>query len=112
MRAVKADLATPLREGVERVAEEEGPRWAKRRVLARRGRVGEKGRAVSRTQPTLRVCVSRERERARKCDEVGGRDDLFAPGARALRRASLDGRSRDHPCHQPVCRMMRKWRER
>jgi len=29
MRAVKADLATPLREGVERVAEEEGPRLGK-----------------------------------------------------------------------------------
>ncbi len=45
-RGKKDDLATPLRESIERVAEEEGPRLGKRRVLARPGRVGEKVAAV------------------------------------------------------------------
>src|SRR6267143_3954961 len=64
MRAVKADLATPLREGVERVAEEEGPRL--------------------------------------------GKDASWRVQGGWVRRS----RSRDHPCHPPECRMMRKWRER
>src|SRR5437016_12339991 len=93
MRAVKADLATPLREGVERVAEEEGPRWAKRRVLARRGREGEKGRAVSPTQPTLWGAKVGRGTRG-KPEESAASPPFFARGAPTLKQWSHGSRAR------------------
>ncbi len=57
-RGKKDDLATPLRESIERVAEEEGPRLGKRRVLARPGRVGEKVAAVEIIPATHLIALS------------------------------------------------------
>jgi hypothetical protein len=97
MRAVKDDLATLLREDVERVAEEEGPRLGQGRVLARPGWAGEKVRAVE-DNPTIPSGTSKSVGRGRweRRDAMTG---LFARATRGRRRPSLDAHSRARSPH-------------